>query len=269
MIRRRRREGSRRELESDPGFAAVPNSSGWVLLHGFAGAPAAWDAVRAALPPSSRVFCPALLGHAAETAVAEDFCGEVDRLALAIEAAGLVGAHLCGYSLGARLALGLLVRHRRLFARATLIGVHPGLPEDSPERAARADNDEHWARLAEREGAAQFAAQWAAQPLFASQRELPADVRAAQEQIRRAHDGNALAVAMRTLSLARMPDWRPRLARLDLPVQLIVGAHDTKFIELAQQMATLLPQASVSLVPGVGHNVLLERPSAIIAALLA
>lgn len=256
-------------MESDPNFVATPSSSGWVLLHGFAGAPAAWDAVRAALPRTGRVFCPALSGHAADIVVAEDFGSEVDRLALAIEAAGLVGAHLCGYSLGARVALGLLVRHRHLFARATLIGVHPGLPDGSPERAMRAVNDERWASLAEREGAAQFAAQWAAQPLFASQLELPDDVRAAQEQIRRGHDGKALALAMRALSLARMPDWGPQLARLDLPVHLIVGAHDTKFIDLAQQMATQLPQASVSLVPGVGHNVLLERPSAIIAALLA
>jgi 2-succinyl-6-hydroxy-2,4-cyclohexadiene-1-carboxylate synthase len=242
-------------------------TAGWVLLHGFTGSPAAWDEVRAALARRGTVLCPVLVGHAPDTGPASDFIAEVDRLAQHITAAGNGPWHLCGYSLGARVALGLLARHRALFARATLIGVHPGLPTDAAERAERAASDERWASIAEREGAAAFAAQWAGQPLFATQGALPDAVRRRQDAIRNGHDGKALAAAMRALSLARMPDWAPHLAQVELPVELLVGARDTKFVRLAHTLAARMPCAHVATVPDVGHNVLLERPSAIIAAL--
>ena len=242
-------------------------STGWVLLHGFTGSPAAWDEVRVALVKHGPLLCPALVGHAADTGPATSFVAEVDRLARAITATGLERSHLCGYSLGARLALGLLARYPTLFARATLIGVHPGLPEQGSERVERAASDERWARLAERD-LPEFMSQWRAQPLFATQGALPPDRRAAQERLRAEHDGAALGGAMRALSLARMPDWRPLLAHLAVPVHLIVGELDARFVDLARPMAADIPQATLTIVPAVGHNVLLERPSAIIAALL-
>jgi 2-succinyl-6-hydroxy-2,4-cyclohexadiene-1-carboxylate synthase len=238
--------------------------NGWVLLHGFTGSPAAWDEVRAAL--AGTVLCPAIVGHTRDTPPATDFNAEVDRLAALIAKGGIARAHLCGYSLGARLALGLLVRHPALFARATLIGVHPGLPEHGRERVERAAGDERWARLAER-STAEFIGQWEAQPLFATQQALPTEPRAAQARLRAQHDGAALAAALRALSLARMPDWRPHLPQLKLPAHLIAGERDAKFVALARQMERLLPQASVTIVAGAGHNVLLERPAAIVAAL--
>lgn len=239
----------------------------WVLLHGFTGGPATWDEVRAALARHGEVLCPALVGHGADTSAATDFGAEVDRLARVIRAAAFEGAHLCGYSLGARLALGLLVRHRALASRATLIGVHPGLPERGPERDERAAADERWAQLAER-APDEFLAQWRAQPLFATQRALPAQRQAAQDRTRAAHDGAALAAALRALSLARMSDWHAHLPRLALPVHLMAGELDAKFVALARAMQARLPDATLTVVPGAGHNLVLERPAAVIAALL-
>lgn len=241
----------------------------FVLLHGYAGSPAAWDGVRTGLPAGSRVLCPAIVGHAPATGPASDFDTEIERLSRVIAAAVPGKVHLCGYSLGGRLALGLLIRHPHLFSRATLIGAHPGLPEGDPARAERAAADERWAALAEREGAAAFAAQWSAQPLFASQRALPPEVAARQDAVRAGHDGAALAAAMRALSLARMPDWSPSLPGIALPVHLMAGELDGKFVALARTMAGKIPGARLRVVPGAGHNVLIERPSAIIAALLA
>jgi 2-succinyl-6-hydroxy-2,4-cyclohexadiene-1-carboxylate synthase len=248
---------------------AVDRRTSFVLLHGFSGSPASWQAVSAGLPTAAEIFCPAIVGHASDTGPAVDFVTEVDRLAKAIAARGVSGAHICGYSLGARVALGLLIRHPGLFARATLVGANPGLPEDSPERAERMAADERWARLAETEGAARFFDGWSAQSLFASQRALPDSVRAQQDAIRASHDGIALAGAMRGLSLARMPDWRPQLGRIAIPVTAMAGALDHKFVALSRQLVQSLPNARIEIVPQAGHNIPLERPSAIIAALLA
>ncbi len=240
----------------------------WVLLHGFAGAPASWAGVAAELARHGRVWAPALMGHAHAPVGARCFEDEVDRLAAAVADAGLAGAHLGGYSLGARIGFGLLSRHPQLFSRATLIGGHPGLAADDPARAERAAADERWAKLAESAGAAEFARQWAQQPIFATQAELPAQQQATQRAIREAHDGRALAQAMRVLSLARMPDWRPHLAGLALPVTLMVGRRDAKFHALAQEAQTRLPCSRLLVVEGAGHNTLLEASAAVVSALL-
>jgi 2-succinyl-6-hydroxy-2,4-cyclohexadiene-1-carboxylate synthase len=241
----------------------------FVLLHGFAGAPASWDAIAARLPARARVLCPALVGHTGPpTADAPaSFAAEVERLARLITAADMRGAHVCGYSLGGRLALGLLAHDPGLAARVTVIGAHPGLGEDSPERGERAQVDERWAQLLEREGAARFADDWAGQPLFATQKSLPPPVYAAQQAQRAAHEPRGLAHALRALSLARMPDLRPALAQTRVPVTFMAGALDEKFVALADDTAAILPagRAHVRLVPGAGHNLLLERPAEVAA----
>lgn len=238
-----------------------------MLLHGYTGSPAAWDGVHAVLATQGAVLRPALVGHGPGTGAASDFVAEVDRLAGLIRSAGLDAVHLCGYSLGGRLALGLLARHPSLFARATLIGAHPGLPEGDVERDTRAASDEQWAQLAENDAQA-FFARWAAQPMFATQQALPATVRAALQCQRAAHDAQALAGALRALSLARMPDWQPALGAVTQPVHLMAGALDTKFVALAQRLAAQIRHATLGIVPGVGHNVVLERPDVVLDALV-
>jgi pimeloyl-ACP methyl ester carboxylesterase len=58
-----------------------------------------------------------------------------------------------------------------------------------------------------------------------------------------------------------MPNFRPALPALDLPVKLLVGSLDSKFRELAHAMAEVMPEATVIEVAGAGHNLLLERPA--------
>jgi len=224
------------------------------------------------------VLAPAALGHGSPTAAeasaaaaraaegtaaeAADWNAEVDRLAAQVRESGFEGSHLAGYSMGGRLALGLLVRHPGLFRSATLIGASPGLA-DPAERESRARWDEGWARLLDEEGLDSFVAAWESLPLFASQDRLPHDVQARQHRIRRAHDPARLARSLRSLGLARMPDYRPRLPELDLPVRLVVGERDAKFREIAAGMAERLPRATVTVVADAGHNVVLEHPSEI------
>ncbi len=243
----------------------------YVLLHGFAGAPASWDLVAARLPTRARVLRPALVGHSGPPTADSpaSFHCEVARLAAMIGAADARGGHLVGYSLGGRLALGLIAHDARLATRVTVIGAHPGLREDDPTRAERDLADERWAQLLEREGATRFADTWAEQPVFATQRGLPTPLLAAQQAQRAAHDPRGLAHALRVLSLARMPDLRGPLAQVDVPVTFMAGELDEKFVALAAETAALLPEglAQVCVVPGAGHNLLLERPADVAAAL--
>ena len=238
------------------------------LLHGFGGAPDAWRAVIDAWPePRPRFHVPALPGHA--TTMPADasagFSTAVARIAADLPADWESGG-LIGYSLGARLSLGLAVHAPSKWRRVTLIGVNPGLPTDDAGRLIRAERhrtDNDWANLLATDGPTAFFSAWQRQPLFATQAVLPAEVRAAQQRWRSNLDGPQLAEAMRQMSLAEMPDYRSALAELPMPIQLIVGARDDKFLRIADAIHSRRPDARLDVVPNVGHNVVLEAPAAL------
>jgi 2-succinyl-6-hydroxy-2,4-cyclohexadiene-1-carboxylate synthase len=236
-----------------------------VLIHGFTGSPASWAWVGTELSGSraaTDVLAPALIGHDGTPGPAHvrTFSDEVDRLAREIRQAARGRTHLVGYSMGGRVALGLLLRHPDLFSAATLIGASPGLA-DPAERAARERQDQEWIRLLESEALDTFVAAWEALPLFAGQdRADPAAV-ARQRGIRRSHDPRGLARALRVLGLAAMPDHGPALGAVSVPVRVVAGGLDHKFVDLGRDLAARLPGGRLHIIEGAGHNVVLERPS--------
>lgn len=237
-----------------------------VLLHGFTGAPESFDALLRVLPtPGPRVFRPVLFGHRGAEAVDVgaawpwSFVREVDRLALALTTAGFSGAHLCGYSLGARVALGLIARHGHRFSGATLVSVNPGLASDA-ERALRVGADERWCELLLHRGTGGFAREWEAQALFASQARLPRVVLDEQRALRERHSASGLARCLRVLGLGVMPDYRGVLALRARSIRLVVGALDTKFVDIARAAERSSPGLRVHVTEGAGHNVPLEAP---------
>ena len=161
----------------------------------------------------------------------------------------------------------LLVRHRRRFASATLIGVHPGLGSDV-ERRQRQAADEKLARRLEEKGVESFVEHWQSLPLFATQRALPEEVLEAQRRRRLSHRAAGLAHALWTLGLGRMPDYGPELPRIDVPIHLMAGGRDDRLRRLAGAMASSLPLATLEILQGAGHNLLLEDPGAVAAAIL-
>ncbi len=220
-----------------------------VVLHGFTGGPCAWDAVVRRLP-TPVVFAPALLGHdgTARTHGVTRFDDEVDRIAELIRALSRP-VHLAGYSLGGRVASGIVARHPEVVERATLVSAHPGL-SDEAARAARREQDEAWCRLLEQDGIEAFVRRWEALPLFATQ---TPELRRAQRRTRLRHDPRGLAASLRLLGLGSMPPYDPG----DVPVQRLVGELDEKFRCLAP----------ATLIAGAGHNPLLEQPERVARAL--
>jgi 2-succinyl-6-hydroxy-2,4-cyclohexadiene-1-carboxylate synthase len=237
------------------------------LLHGFTGAPSNFDGVIAALRPELCAV-PALWGHGAASALAPaSFEAEVDRLAAELrERAPLF--HLAGYSLGGRLAIGLLVRHPRLFRSATLIGAQPGLGSET-ERAARREADERWCTLIAEGGVPAFVDAWEALPLFASQKNAPERAVAAQRRIRSSHGAEGLIASLKVTGLGEMPPYWGDLDEIAQPTILMVGALDGKFTAIAREMATRMPRTAVHVVAGAGHNLLLEAESSVIDVLRA
>lgn len=232
-----------------------------LLLHGFTGAPASWDAVRARGIEGHALALP---GHGAPVDVEAGFSGGVRYVAEAIARAG-APQDLAGYSLGARLALGVAVERPELVRRLTLVGVNFGI--DDAERPARRAWEAGIARLLREEGLEAFLAEWSKLPLFATQGRLDPSTTAAQARIRERHDPGALADALEAFALSGMPDYRPALSRLPMPVHLVVGGEDEKFRRLAEAALPALRDGRCTLVDDTGHNVVLERPDVVADAL--
>lgn len=236
-----------------------------LLLHGFTGAPSSFDAVVRELPSEVHVVAPYLMGHGRPPAALEvtSFEAEVDRLANCL---GPGEWEVAGYSLGARVALGLLVRHRQRFVRGVLLSGRPGLAS-TEERAARVDADEELARELEREGLAAFLDRWQNLPLFASQRSLPAELRRDERRRREGHAAAGLAHSLRVTGLGRMPNYWDELGSLNMPVDVLAGGLDSTFCALAEAVVGKLPKARFSCIANAGHNLLLERPADVARAI--
>jgi 2-succinyl-6-hydroxy-2,4-cyclohexadiene-1-carboxylate synthase len=64
-----------------------------------------------------------------------------------------------------------------------------------------------------------------------------------------------------------MPSYWDALSGIHISTTLIVGSKDEKFTTIARDMATRMPAARLEIVPGAGHNVVLEQPEAVRALL--
>ena len=173
------------------------------------------------------------------------------------------GTTYVGYSQGGRLCLQLALDRPDAVQRLALVSASPGIA-DPEARAARVDADEQLAQEIERDGIDAFLERWLAQPLFAT---LPRG-RSGIEERRKANTVDWLTYQLRVLGQGAQPSNWDRLTELAMPVLLIAGELDTKYVDIAQRMAAAIPDAHVEVVAGAGHACHLERPD-VVAHLLA
>jgi 2-succinyl-6-hydroxy-2,4-cyclohexadiene-1-carboxylate synthase len=156
---------------------------------------------------------------------------------------------IIGYSMGGRLALQLLERHR--FRKAVIISA--GLNAPDP---ARRERDEAWARRFETEDWASLMRDWNAQEVFGGH-----VVERREEEFDRAE----LARQLRENSPAVLPP--PNLEAIDTPILWIAGERDAKYVAIAKQAVARLPHAELWICPHAGHRVPWEQPDALLARL--
>lgn len=235
-----------------------------LLLHGFTGNGQTWQPLVPALAAHHTLVMIDLIGHGQSDAPADPARYAIEQcvadvLAL-LDQLGFTRVDLCGYSMGGRIGLLLAAGAPERVRRQVLIGASPGLA-DPVERAARLASDEALAARIEREGLEWFVEYWAAQPLFASQRRLSAEVRAAQQAQRLVGSARGYANALRGMSVGRQPSLWAALPAIATPTLLITGALDEKFCAIGAQMAALMPHARHVIVPDAGHAAQIEQPA--------
>lgn len=234
-----------------------------LLLHGFTGSAQSWQSVMPALAERNCVLAPDLPGHGlthspntlsayAISRVAADLAGLLDEL-------GIQSAHVLGYSMGGRLALAFAVLFPQRVSALTLESASPGLAT-ADERAARVAADEALAARIERDGVARFVDEWERLPLFASQAALPTSTRERLRAQRLSNSAIGLALSLRGMGTGAQPSYWDALPALSMPVRLLAGALDVKFVAIARQMQAAIPRSTLAIMPDAGHTIHLEQP---------
>jgi 2-succinyl-6-hydroxy-2,4-cyclohexadiene-1-carboxylate synthase len=233
---------------------ATEVGDGWpvVAVHGFTQTHRSWLPVAERLAPTHHFTLVDAPGHGASADVRADLWQGADLLG----AVGGPGSYV-GYSMGARLCLHLALRRPDLVSSVVLIGVHPGIV-DPAARAERFADDDAVARRLEAEGVAAFVDWWLKGPLFST---LPSS--AAGREDRLANTVQGLASSLRLAGTGSQEPLWGRLPELAMPVLVVAGERDAKFVELGRAAAAAIGgNAELALIPGAGHACHLERPDA-------
>lgn len=235
-----------------------------VLLHGFTGSSISWARHTAVLSSHFRIITIDLPGHG-HTDSPSDPAGyhmeqtSADIINLLAEL-GVTQTALLGYSMGGRLALYIALHYPQLVQALILESASPGLAT-AVEQTERQQRDNALADRIERDGIASFVNFWEQLPLWESQQRLPQETRLALRRQRLQNNPIGLANSLRGMGTGAQPSLWPRLNELQIPVLLLAGAWDEKFVYINQQMAAHMPTARLKIVADAGHTIHWERPS--------
>ena len=233
-----------------------------LLLHGFTGNRGNFIHLRQRLSAAATAVVVDLPGHG-ESPFSDTttFDTTLEELLQLLDCLGLQQVDVAGYSLGARVALGLAVKAPGRVRRLVLESGSPGLRRRR-NREERRRQDEALAATIESGGVKAFVERWEALPFFSGVRALPAEVQLALRERRLSATPEGLALSLRRLGLGAQPNYWSALPSIRTPTLLLSGARDEKFTALARRMAAELPVVWGHVFSGAGHAPHLEVPEA-------
>ena len=218
------------------------------FLHGMGGSKEDWASV---LQNCS--------GEALEIPSNKNILQTVEDLAEKISPSGSL---ICGYSMGARLAVlicDLLLERKR--PPQTLILLSSGLGFiDENDRKSRAEKDHQWAALA-RSNPMDFWEKWYKQEIFSSLSLLPATKLDSWMKNRIPINSGGLASQLENLGPANHGYLSPLLDKFrksGISVLYIVGELDKKYLSEAKRLEER--DLAVRIIPNAGHILPLEAP---------
>lgn len=223
------------------------------FLHGFMGHPSDWDDIRSALSEFD--------ASAFHVKPAADWQASVSQLCESI----IEPTVLVGYSMGARLAIGIAIEAPRLCDALVLISGNPGLESDDA-RQQRWLADQDVAARIESQPLEEFLADWYQQAVFAS---LPNEIRESEIRRKLNQSSSDWPSILRTHCVARQPNYWPQLSQLAMPVLVVAGQNDEKYRNIANRFSHQGPSDNVTttIIPDCGHIVHREQPAALVQTL--
>ncbi|MBI5975957.1 2-succinyl-6-hydroxy-2,4-cyclohexadiene-1-carboxylate synthase [Staphylococcus canis] len=231
-----------------------------VMLHGFISDHRTYEAHLNRLTEWANVLVVDLPGHGQDDSpisVTWDFDWIIGQLDEVLSRYSEYRIYLQGYSMGARVALYYALEHQDSITALILESGSPGIRE-TEQREERVKVDNARARVLELVGIKVFVNDWEKLPLFKTQYDLPEKVRHTIREQRMSQNPQRLAKALKDYGTGQMPNLWPKLKSLSVPVSIIVGTLDEKFVNIGRDMISELPNGFLNEVSNVGHTVHVE-----------
>lgn len=232
-----------------------------LFLHGFMGSGADFRQVVSVLSSDFCCLTLDLPGHG-KTEVAKDLDYQMPIVAQTIVALlrelDIIQCFLVGYSMGGRLGLYLAVHFPQHFIKVVLEAASPGL-KSQLERELRIKQDLTQINRLQTSAFSWFLEEWYSNSLFISFKQHPLYPQAIAQRLN--NDPSKLVKSLQYMGLGVQPSLWKHLSTLQIPLLLIVGEWDSKFIAINQKMANLSPQAQLKVVKNSDHNVHFKHPA--------
>lgn len=240
--------------------AGSPASHAVLFLHGFMGSGEDWRPTMDALAQDFYCIAPDLPGHGTTRVQGGDELYDMENaasgLSRMLRESGIQRCAVVGYSMGGRLALYLAAKQILPISALVLESSSPGLRSEE-ERAARRKHDEGLAHQLEMTPFDDFLTRWYEQPLFASLKRH-SDFESVLER-RKKNNPAGLALSLRRMGTGAQPSLWDDLGVMTIPVVLLAGEYDAKFVGLGREMNALLPGSLLHIVEGAGHTIHVEN----------
>ncbi|ERT09998.1 2-succinyl-6-hydroxy-2,4-cyclohexadiene-1-carboxylate synthase [Lyngbya aestuarii BL J] len=164
---------------------------------------------------------------------------------------------LVGYSMGGRLALYLALNYSQYFQKVILESASPGLKTEK-ERTERYLSDLQLAEELEELNLEEFLTCWYDKPLFKTFKTHPNFNTILARRLQ--NNSTELAKSLRWMGTGNQPPLWDKLSTSEIPLLLLAGELDEKFIKINREMANICSTATLEIVPGCGHNIHVENP---------
>ncbi|WP_342387272.1 2-succinyl-6-hydroxy-2,4-cyclohexadiene-1-carboxylate synthase [Salinicoccus bachuensis] len=229
-----------------------------LLLHGFLADMTSMEGLACDLSPHFNTLTVDLPGFGGTPSAGidygmEDIAEGIRQLLVSLD---IQKVDILGYSMGGRVALSFIASHPEYVKRAVLESSSPGIASDE-EREARRHADYRRAAHINEDFTA-FVDSWEDMGLFSSQRDLSAKTLEQQRLNRLSQQPEEAADSLVKYGTGVQPSYWGKLGNIDLPVLLLTGGQDEKFIAINSRMSQLLPDARLEIIEGAGHNIHME-----------
>jgi 3-oxoadipate enol-lactonase len=224
-----------------------------LLFHSLLSDRASFDAIVPELSQAFRVIVPELPGFGRSRAVSGGLAAVADRMAEAVkEGAAGQEAIVLGNGYGGFVALQMAIRHPRIATKLILADCGAAFSEPGREafrNMAAAAKAKGLAAITDVAMRRLFAPEFQAQHPDLMQGRREAFLKTDPEVFRAA-----------CAALAQL-DLRPELAKVKIPVLVLVGEHDEATPPpMSHELAAGLPQARLEIIPGCAHVPQLQSP---------
>ena len=230
-----------------------------LFIHGFTGSSKSWSLIRNEINiPSLSLDIP---GHNKSTFndmnedyFFKDFSNELYMILSQLKINKL---HICGYSLGGRLAIAFASKYPSMIESLVLESTTIGI-EDRQQREERYIEDIELSSNI-KNNLPMFNKSWEKNKLFELQKKRNIEGFNEQKDIRQGHNKDQLSKSLKTFSVGNMPFMRNTFQKLEFPIHIINGKDDIKFIKEGRIMLRLNNHSKQYIVNNASHNVHLEN----------